>query len=199
MRNVSKPWCALPIAALLLTPGTALAQAVSVDRGLTEDRAYTVFYPDVFQSVDDQNEATVITLRHPDAAFQCDVFVVDGGEPDWDAEGALSRMDVAAIEDSWRDDFPDFALTSRAVTTFQSGPALYYEGASTQTPMGVPISFAHAEAVDEGRTYVVECFVETSVLPQAKPLIDFIIANFSTRSDGECCRPVDAPETPPSP
>ena len=53
--------------------------------------------------------------------------------------------------------------------------------------MGVPLNVVHAEAVDSGRTYAVECLLDRSVAADARSMIDFIIANFSTKSDGDCC------------
>ena len=58
-------------------PFQAIAQdqpqaEIKSDRGLTEDRPYTVFYPDVLNVEDDGSETTVITLRHPDAPRRAD-------------------------------------------------------------------------------------------------------------------------------
>jgi hypothetical protein len=160
---------------------------IKSDRGLTEDRPYTVFYPDVLNVEDDGSETTVITLRHPDAPLQCDVLIVDGAAAEWDAQGALAALDRSVVEAIWLPDFPGFQLTSQGVTQFQSGPALIYEGQSTGSPLGVPLSIVHAEANDGGRSYAVECLTELSVAADARPMVDFILANFSTRSDGTCC------------
>ncbi len=160
---------------------------VTIDRGLTEDRPYTLIYPDVLSSIDDGSPVTIATLRHPDAPLQCDAMIADGAPAGWVAETAVEALDVAGTEQTWVTDFPGFVITNKALANFQSGPALLYEGESTDSPLDLPLHIVHAEAVDSGRTYVLECLVEKSVAEGARPLIDFLIANFSTRSDGECC------------
>jgi hypothetical protein len=168
--------------------GPALAQnQMIIDRGLTEDLPYTVIYPDVLQATDDGNPETVITLRHPDAALQCDAFVVPGAGEGWSAQAALDSLDVDSIESSWRTAFNGFTITGQGLTNFSSGPALLYEALSDGSPLGVPVSVIHAEAVDGGRTYAIECVLDRTVAADARPMIDFLIANFSTRSDGQCC------------
>lgn len=174
------------------TPGVAQDQApndaqVVIDRGLTEDLPYTAIYPSVLRSVDDGSPATILTLQHPDAPLQCDAFAVDGGEADWTADAALSKLDVAGIEATWAPDFPGFKMVAQSVTQFASGPALLYEGESDNSPLGIPLRIVHAEAVDAGRTYAIECLMEKSISGEARPMVDFFIANFSTRSDGQCC------------
>jgi hypothetical protein len=166
----------------------ALAQnQMMIDRGLTEDTPYTIIYPNVLQPVDDGNPATVITLRHPDAVLQCDAVVVAGGDPDWTAQRAYDTLDVNEVEAEWRQAFQGFTITGQGITSFASGPALVYEALADGSPIGVPVSVVHAEAVDGGRTYAIECVLDRTVAADARPMIDFIIANFSTRSDGECC------------
>lgn len=166
----------------------AFAQSpVRVDRGLTEDLPYTAFYPSILRSVDDGNSETILTLRHPDAVIQCDVFAVQGAPDGWTAENALKNLDVPGIEATWAPDFPGFSVTAQSIARFASGPALLYEGASDNSPMGIPVIVVHAEAVDGGRTYAVECLSDRTLATEARPMIDFIVANFSTRSDGQCC------------
>lgn len=196
MTIASRP-AAIMLAATLAFVAPAMAQdqpapeggtEIKVDRGLTEDRPYTVFYPPVLGIVDDGSDTTVITLRHPDAPVQCDVLIVDGAADGWTAEAAEQNLDRSVIEASWLTDFPGFQLASQGVTQFQSGAALLYEGDSQGSPLGVPLHIVHAEAADGGRTYAVECVAEKSIAAEARPMIDFILANFSTRSDGECCK-----------
>ena len=182
--------CAALVLAVASSAGLALAQdqaQVVIDRGLTEDLPYTAIYPSVLRSVDDGSPATILTLQHPDAPLQCDAFIVAGGDADWSAEAALSKLDVAGIEATWTPDFPGFKVVAQSVVRFASGPALLYEGESDDSPLGVPLRIVHAEAVDAGRTYAIECLMEKSIAADARPLIDFVIANFSTRSDGQCC------------
>lgn len=182
---------AMVLAAALATAGApVLAQdqvQMIIDRGLTEDLPYTAIYPEVFRTVDDGSPETFLTIQHPDALLQCDFFSVPGAAAGWSAEAALTNLDVAGIEATWLPNFPDFKLGAPSLGLFQSGPALLYAGAATASPMGPPVNVVHAEAVDNGRTYAVECLVEESVAADARPMIDFIIANFSTRSDAQCC------------
>ena len=96
-------------------------------------------------------------------------------------------FDVNGIVSTWSPDFPGFKVTGQSVTQFQSGPALMFEAESDNSPLGVPLKIVHAEAIDSGRFYALECLVERGAADEARPMIDFIIANFSTRSDGTCC------------
>lgn len=160
---------------------------VIIDRGLTDDLPYTAIFPNALQTVDDGNPETILTLQHPSAPLQCDVFAVAGAPEGWSAEGALDALDVGGIEAAWAPSFQGFRLTGRSVARFANGPALFYEGVSDNSPFNVPMSIVHAEAVDGGRTYAVECLLAQEIAGEARPMVDFIIANFSTRSDGECC------------
>lgn len=160
---------------------------VVIDRGLTEDLPYTAIYPDILRSVDDGSPATILTLQHPEAPLQCDAFAVQGAEGSWSAEAALGKLDILGIEATWIPDFPGFKVVSQGLTRFASVPAILYEGESDNSPLGIPLRIVHAEAVDGGRTYAVECLMGKSVAVEARPLVDFVIANFSTRSDGQCC------------
>lgn len=160
---------------------------VVIDRGLTEDLPYTAIYPSIFRSVDDGSPATILTLQHPEAPLQCDAFALQGGAAGWTADEALAKLDIPGIEATWIPDFPGFKVVAQRVTQFASGPALLYEGESDDSPLGLPLRIIHAETVDAGRTYAIECLMEKRIAAGAKPLVDFIIANFSTRSDGQCC------------
>jgi len=179
------------VAALILaaTPPVIAQDQVqmSVVQGQTPERPFTVIYPNVLQVFDDGSEMTVLTLRHPDAIMQCDALVQDGAPVDWNADAALASLDTAGIVSTWTPDFPGFKLTSQRVTAFQSGPALTYEGEAENSPFGVPAKIVYAEAVDGGRNYAIQCIVELGEAAEARPMIDFIVANFSTRSDGICC------------
>ena len=168
------------------TPAFAQDQII-IDRGLTEELPYTAAYPDVLRTVDDGSTATILTLQHPDAPLQCDVFVVPGASDGWSAQGALDSLDIAGIEATWIPDFPGFKVTGQSLAQFASGPALFYEGQSEGSPLGIPLDIVHAEAVDAGRTYAIECLIGKDIAADARPMIDFLIANFSTRSDGQCC------------
>lgn len=189
MYRVRPARLAAAAAAAIAMSSSAFAQGgqVVIDRGLTEDLPYTAIYPDVLQTFDDGNPETILTLRHPGAALQCDVFAVPGAKDGWTAEEALQSLDVAGIESTWGPDFPGFKITGQSVVRLASGPALFYEAVSDNSPLSLPLSIVHAEAVDGGRTYAIECLIDRAVAADARPMVDFIIANFSTRSDGQCC------------
>lgn len=176
---------AVVVAAMLCGSVAAQEQAVTL-HSTDAELPYTVIYPEALQPVEDGSDATILTLRHPVVPLQCDVFAVAGAEEGWAAEAALQNLDVAGIEATWAPDFPGFRIVGRQLTAFASGPALLYEGESEGSPLGVPLRVIHAEAVDNGRTYAIECLVERSVAAaEARPLVDFLIANFSTRSDDD--------------
>lgn len=175
-----------------LFPAAALAQetvevTVNATRGISEDRPFTLFYPAPMQLVEDGDEVTVATLEYPGAPLQCDAMIADGGPADWAADIAAETLDRPGTEAGWLAQFPGFAITDVRTTNFQSGPALLYRGASQNSPMGVPATVVHAEAVDGGRTYIFECLMDSTLAAEAQDLIDFLLANFSTRADGECC------------
>lgn len=177
------------VAALAMAGHPALAQQAQIiaDRGLTEDLPYTAFYPNVLQSIDDGSDATILTLQHPAAPLRCDIFAVASDETGWSAENAVANLDTAGIVATWGPDFPGFEIVAQQVVDFASGPALFYEATSADSPLGVPLRIIHAETIDNGRIYAVECLIGRAVEADARPLVDFVVANFSTRSDGECC------------
>lgn len=178
------------VAALALAASTLSAtgdETVVIDRGLTEDRPYTLIYPTSLKPIDDGSPVTVATLQHPEAPLRCDAMIADDAPANWTAKEAANKFDRAATAVDWQADFPGFVVTSHGMTDFQSGSALLYRGESPDSPWGIPIAAVHAEAVDGGRIYVVECVAGKEIAAQADPLFAFVIANFSTRSDGECC------------
>lgn len=178
----------LAVAAAALISGAAAAQEqVLITRGTDPALPFTIIYPEALRPIEDGSAATILTLRHPDAPLQCDIFSVAGAAGGWTAENAVANLDVAGIEDTWAADFPGFRIVEQRVADFASGPALLYEGESDNSPLGVPLRIVHAETIDSDRTYAVECLIGRSVADEAQPLVDFVIANFSTRSDAECC------------
>lgn len=183
----------------LALPSAALAQepvevTVQVSRGLMPERPYTVIYPDLLQLVEDGDDVTVATLQYPDVPMQCDAMIGDGGAADWTAEAAAANLDRAGTAESWVGQFPGFTISTVSTVAFQSGPALFYEGQSQESPPGGPATIFHAEAVDGGRTYIFECMMSTTIADNARNLVDFLFANFSTRADGECCVEPAAPK-----
>jgi hypothetical protein len=191
MKKFGVPQGAVLVAALAMAaiPPVAAQDQVqmTVLQGQTPERPFTVIYPNVLEVVDDGSGVTVVTLRHPDAVMQCDAMVQDGAESGWSAEQALENLDVNGIVSAWAPDFPGFKVTGQSVTSFQSGPALMFEAESDNSPLGVPLKIIHAESTDGGRYYALECLVDRGAAADARPMIDVIIANFSTRSDGTCC------------
>lgn len=160
---------------------------MQIIQGSAPERPFTVIYPDVLRVIDDGSDVTVITLQHPNAIMQCDALVGDGAPADWTAESALANLNTGEIISTWSPDFPGFRITNQSTTNFQSGPALIYEAEADNSPFGVPAKIVYAEAVDGGRNYAIQCIVDLSEAADARPMIDFLVANFSTRSDGTCC------------
>ena len=66
---------------------------------------------------------------------------------------------------------------------------MIYEGTSTDSPMGIPLTIVHTETVSDGLGYALDCLFDTTQAEQARPIVDFIIANFSTSAEAECCVP----------
>ncbi|MGV3575495.1 MAG: hypothetical protein ACO1O4_10225 [Devosia sp.] len=178
-------------------PIAALGQSVSVTRSIFADQPYTLIYPEVMPASGGAGEPLVI--NHPNAPLQCDLSIVPVEDTEWTAETALSQIDAAAVTASWAETFPGFALGASGTTQYQDATALIYEGTSESSPMNVPVTLVHTETVASGRGYALDCIYATSVAEQIRPLVDFIVANFATRSDAECCIGATAePEVPPA-
>jgi len=175
------------LVAILFVPASAYAQSqsIGVTRSIVPDQPFAIFYPETM--VPSGGAGAPLLLNHPDAPLQCSMDVVAVEDTSWTADGALAALDDAAVAASWADDFPGFAVASKGTTAYQSGPALIYDGQSSNSPMGVPLTIVHTETVDAGLGYVLDCFFATDAAAQARPIVDFIIANFSTRNDAECC------------
>ncbi|WP_449395485.1 hypothetical protein [Devosia riboflavina] len=177
-------------------PVVALGQSVSVTRSIFADQPYTLIYPEVMIASGGAGEPLVI--NHPNAPLQCDLAILPVEDTQWTAEGAVSEIDTAAVTASWAETFPGFALGNSGTTQYQDATALFYEGTSESSPMNVPVTLLHTETVTSGRGYSLDCIYATSVAEQIRPVVDFIVANFATRSDAECCIGVTA-ETEPAP
>ncbi|HTN63683.1 MAG TPA: hypothetical protein VL147_19370 [Devosia sp.] len=175
------------LASATLLPVTAYAQSsVSVTRSILPDQPYTLIYPDIMTA--SGGGADPLTINHPDAPLQCDVEVVPVvADSTWTPDSALASFDDTAVAASWTESFPGFTVAAKGKIAYQSGPALIYDGQSTNSPMGVPLTIVHTETVDAARGYVLDCLFATSVAEQVRPIVDFIIANFSTKADAECC------------
>jgi hypothetical protein len=193
MRVLRVVVCAVMLPAGIASAQDAAAPAPTTEVTITATRSldpalpYTLFYPAPMLLVEDGEDYTIATLEYPGTALHCDAMIGQGGAPDWSAETAAATLDRAGTEAAWLEQFPGFAISTVETVNMQSGPAMFYEGASQNSPFGVPTTIFHAEAVDGGRTYIYECLADTTIAPGVKGLVNFLFANFSTRSDGECC------------
>lgn len=183
-----KPNKALAIFASLsvaFAPSFALAQSVNLTRSILPDLPYTIIYPEPM--VASGGPETPLVLTHPGAPLRCDMAVVPVEDAEWTADAALGAFNAAEITAGWSETLPGFSLTDHGLQQFQDAAALSYEGTSTDSAMGVPVTLVHAETVTNGRGYALDCVYATEAATQARPLVDFILANFSTRADAECC------------
>ena len=171
--------------AISIAPVAAFAQEVGISGSPLPDQPYTLIYPATMTLSGLPGET--LTLNHPEAPLQCSLKIVTVEDTDWSAQSALTGLNDAEITADWAQTYPGFVLSEKATTPYQNTTALIYEGTSTGSPMGVPLNIVHTEAVDAGRGYTLDCLFATSVAAQARPIVDFIIANFSTQSDAKCC------------
>lgn len=177
-------------------PIAALGQSVNLTRSIFADQPYTLIYPEAMIAAGGAGEP--LTINHPDAPLQCDLSVVPVEDGNWTADSALSSLDTTAVATAWSETFPGFVLGNTGTTQYQDATALIYEGTSESSPMNVPVTLVHTETVASGRGYALDCIYATSVAEQIRPVVDFIVANFATRSDAECCIGATA-ETEPAP
>lgn len=178
----------LAIAASLCTgfiPAVAFAQSVNLTRSILPDQPYTLIYPDTMLASGGAGEPLVI--NHPNAPLQCNLQVIPVEDTDWTAEQALAELDDASVVTAWAGTMPGFTLGTKGTTAYQDATALFYDGTSPESTMGVPLTLVHTETVSNGRGYSLDCLFATEVTEQARPIVDFIIANFATRSDADCC------------
>lgn len=170
---------------MALAPTLALAQSVSLTRSILPDLPYTIIYPEPM--IASGGPGSPIVISHPNAPLRCDLAVVPVEDTAWTAEAALGAFNAAEITAGWSESLPGFALSGQRLAQFQDTTALAYEGTSTGSPMDVPVTLVHAETVTNGRGYALDCVYATDAAAQTRPIVDFIIANFSTRADAECC------------
>jgi hypothetical protein len=170
---------------LSLVPVAAFAQNqnVTLTGSPLPDQPYTLIHP-AAMSVSGEPGGPV-TINHPDAPLQCVLTVVAVEDTGWTAEAALAALDDASVSQGWAETLPGFALSNKTTTAYQSNTALLYEGTSTDSPQGVPLTVVHTETVDAGNGYSLDCFFATEMAETVRPLVDFIIANFSTRQDAQ--------------
>lgn len=175
----------LAAVSLVLSPSLAAAQSVNVVRSILPTLPYTLIYPDPM--VASGGGADPLTINHPDAPLQCDLTVVPVVNTEWTADNALGVLDDAEVAASWTDIMPGFTMGSKGTTQYQDATALIYDGTSPESSMGVPLTVVHTETVANGRGYALDCLYGSEQAEQIRPIVDFIIANFATRSDAECC------------
>jgi hypothetical protein len=184
------------LAAALAVPAAANAQSLNITRGIFDNQPYTLIYPGAM--IASGGGPDPLTINHPDAPLQCELNIIAIEAAGWTPQGALENFDADSAADKWAETFPGFAITGTAVRPYQNGEALIYEGESEDSPMDIPITLVHAEAVDASRGYALDCIYSTDVADNARPIVDFIIANFSTRSDAECCIGAEPAVEPPA-
>lgn len=166
---------------VVLSPVAAFAQGLSITGSPLPDQPYTLIYPDVMTATGDPGGP--VTINHPGAPLQCVLTVVPVEDTGWTAQAALAALDEATVTAGWSETLPGFVLGSRTVTDYQNKQALLYDGTSTDSPQGVPLTVVHTETVDAGNGYTLDCIFATDVAAEARPLVDSIIANFSTQQD----------------
>ncbi|KRA45617.1 hypothetical protein [Devosia sp. Root635] len=167
---------------LSLAPVAAFAQTAGISGSPLPDQPYTLIYPDVM--VTSGEPGGPLTINHPGLPLQCVLTVVPVEDTGWTAEGALGALDPATVAAGWSETFPGFTLGASLITNYQSNPALQYEGTSTGAEQG-PITLVHTETVAAGNGYTLDCFYATEMAAEARPVVDAIIANFSTRQDAQ--------------
>ena len=176
---------ALATLGLVLSPTLAAAQSVNITRSVLPTLPYTLIFPQPMVASGGGEDP--VTINHPAAPLQCDMRVVPAEDTGWTAEGALGALDDAEVAASWSDIMPGFVMGSKGTTPYQDATALIYDGNSPESSMGMPLTVVHTETVANGRGYTLDCYYATDQAEQARPIVDFIIANFATRSDAECC------------
>ena len=167
---------------LCLLPVAAHAQNAGISGSPLPDQPYTLIYPDVM--VTSGTPGGPLTINHPGLPLHCVLTVVPVEDTGWTAEGALAALDPATVASGWNQTFPGFTLGASLVTNYQSNPALQYEGTSTGGEQG-PITLVHTETVDGDNGYTLDCFYATEMAAEARPVVDAIIANFSTEQDAQ--------------
>lgn len=176
-----------------LLAGPAMAQAINATRSSLPDLPYTLLYPDVMIASENGPDGRV-RLNHVNAPVRCDLVVIPVEDAEWTPQSALDAFDRPLVQSQWNGMFPGFTITDAAVAPIHGGEALVYRGSSPESDLSLGLDFVHLETVDENRGYVLDCFYPTAIAPSAKPMVDFVVGNFSTRSDAECCSETARPE-----
>lgn len=174
--------------AFSLLPATAFAQAAGISGSPLPDQPYTLIYPP--SMVTGGEVGGPLTINHPDMPLQCVLAVIPVEDVAWTAESALASLDAAAVAEGWNETLPGFTLGASLVTSYQSNPALQYEGVSTGSADAGSVALVHTETVDGQNGYTLDCFYPVEAAETARPIVDSIIANFSTRQDAQPIAPI---------
>ncbi|MCC0055820.1 MAG: hypothetical protein H6883_06760 [Rhodobiaceae bacterium] len=176
------------LALAILVGFSAAASAdmkVKVSRSTVEDLPFTIIYPQDWVANPVSNRM-VASVSHPDLPFKCEVLI-DDMPREYSAQELLDTLDDDIVNTELSKSFPGFKLTKKGLTKFASGPALYYEGVSEASDYGLPIHLFHGESVKGTQRHTLECLAAEQIAEDARPTVEVIFANFSTRSDGTCC------------
>lgn len=179
---------ALSLALLAGLAAAAQAQTqtqVKISRSTVEELPFTIIYPQdwIANAI---SSRIVASVSHPTLPFRCEVLI-DDMPREYSAQELLDTLDEAVVNVELSKSFPGFRLTEKGLTAFQSGPALYYEGVSESSEYGYPLHVFHGESVTGTQRHTLECLVAAHLAEEARPAVETIFANFSTRSDGQCC------------
>jgi hypothetical protein len=170
--------------AMCLVPMAAQAQEAGISGSPLPNQPYTLIYPPVMVTANGEIGGPV-TINHPEMPLQCILAVIPVEDTEWTADGALASLDAASIAEGWSDTLPGFTLGASLVANYQSGPALQYEGSSAASEDAPATSLVHTETVASGNGYTLDCLYPTEVAAEARPVVDAIIANFSTQQDAQ--------------
>ncbi|MGE0232102.1 MAG: hypothetical protein AB7O39_13135 [Flavobacteriaceae bacterium] len=177
---------ALALAILAGLSAAATAQTkVKISRSTVESLPFTIVYPDDWVANPVSN-TTVASVAHPDLPLKCEVLI-DDMPREYSAQELLDTLDEGVVNTELSKSFPGFRLTRKGLTKFASGPALYYEGVSQSSEYGFPLHLFHGESVKGTQRHTLECLAAEEIADEARPTVEVIFANFSTRSDGTCC------------
>jgi hypothetical protein len=171
------------LAALALVPTLATAQEITITRSQDAARPFTLIHPATMEASGGEDGPLVI--NHPQAPLQCELAVVPVEDTTWTAQGALDALDDETIAQAWAETLPGFGVSARGTTPYQDGNALIYEGTSIGSDIGASLTLVHVEAVSNRLGYALDCLYAADQAQNARPIVDFIIANFSTRLDAE--------------
>ena len=171
-----------------LMSAAASAQTAGITGSPLPDQPYTLIYPSVMVTSGDLGGP--VTLNHPAVPLQCVLAVIPVEDIGWTADGALATLDAAAVTAGWAETLPGFVLGTAQLAAYQSDTALQYEGVSAESGENGPVTLVHTETVAQGNGYTLDCFYPPEVAEQARPIVDSIIANFSTKQDAQPIAPV---------